>query len=234
MTTASVEDRIALIETILNDPPRVHAFPDGQLIPQGAWRSADRCYEFMARHVTPDSRTLETGLGVSTVLFAGWGADHTCVVGNQLEVDRCLEYLEARGLPSQRITFLVGSSDQVLPRLTAGEVDLFFIDGCHGYPLPVIDWFYGAALLRRSGILVVDDADLPQVGDFLVKYLRADPRWNRVGHGSRWVAFQRLSSGGLGEEWRSQPFLGIPFKFRPAVQKAGRAIPKARRILGRP
>jgi hypothetical protein len=44
-----------------------------------------------------------------------------------------------------------------------GELDLVFIDGSHGYPLPVIDWFYGAGLFRRGGVVVLDDVQLPQV-----------------------------------------------------------------------
>ena len=57
--------RLAVLERVLNEPPMIH--PDA---PNGsAWRTSRRCYEFLAQESGPGSRTLETGAGLSTVLF---------------------------------------------------------------------------------------------------------------------------------------------------------------------
>ena len=45
-----------------------------------SWQVIDDVLRFIDAHVGPGSRTLETGSGVTTVLFAMKGAHHTCVV----------------------------------------------------------------------------------------------------------------------------------------------------------
>jgi len=203
-----LRDRIAAIERVLADPPQVH--PEAN----GVWSTDPACYEYMATLASPGSRTLETGLGVSTVLFALWGCRHTCVVHSEPEVISCQNYLRARGIPDDAVDFQVGPSEQVLPNLMLRDLDLVFIDGCHGFPLPVIDWFYAAAMLRAHGVAVLDDAQLHQVRLGLFDFLNKDPRWVRTRRRPKWVAFQRREGGAMSEDWAQQPFLGTPLRIR--------------------
>ncbi len=222
-----IDDRLAQIERLLRDPPQVHVYDDAPPAPGGVWSTDVDCYEFLARHCPPGTRTLETGLGTSTVLFALWGATHTCVINSKGEADRCRAYLESRSIPHDNVEFAIGDSDEVMPRLPGTEVDLFLIDGGHGYPLPVIDWYYGASRLRRGGIVVIDDLQLPQVSDALVAFLDRDPRWVPVARTRKWAAFRRESEGSLREEWTRQPFhaatAGTPV-WRRAAAAARRAL----------
>lgn len=222
------QDRIAAVKRVLADPPRVHPCENG------AWSTDPACYEYMATLVRPEGRTLETGLGVSTVLFALWGCQHTCVVYSKSEVTACQQYLDSRQISTDSITFHVGPSELVLPNLKLRDLDLVFIDGCHGFPLPTIDWFYAASMLRAGGVAVLDDAQLLHVRLGLFEFLNRDPRWTRTRQRPKWVAYERAESGTLGEEWVDQPFLGIPiinrYKdlvpafARPFVRTAGRRL----------
>jgi Methyltransferase domain len=221
-------DRIAAIGRVLADPPQVHPCANG------AWSTDPACYEYMATLVKPGSRTLETGLGVSTVLFALWGCEHTCVVYSEAEVAACRRHLESRGIPAGSVTFHIGPSERVLPSLALRDLDLVFIDGCHGFPLPTIDWFYAASMLRADGVAVLDDAQLRHVRLGLFDFLNRDPRWARTRRRRKWVAYQRQESGALGEEWEQQPFLGkpmldrytglVPAGARPFVVATGRRL----------
>ena len=65
----SAENRIATVRMVTDSPPVVH--PEA---PGGVWRTTRECYELMANHVGLGSRTLETGAGLSTALFAAWGS----------------------------------------------------------------------------------------------------------------------------------------------------------------
>jgi hypothetical protein len=168
----------------------------------------------MATLAKPGCRTLETGLGVSTVLFALWGCHHACVVSDEAEVIACQQYLDLRGISSEAVTFHIGPSQKILPNLSLQDLDLVFIDGCHGFPAPTIDWFYAASMLRADGVAVLDDIQLPQVRLGLFEFLNKDPRWTRTRRHPKWVAYQRRQSGGLGEEWEKQPFLGVPLRSR--------------------
>jgi len=220
---ASLQDRLELMKTVLASPPSVHPKAPG-----GVWRTSDDCYEFMAAHVREGSRTLETGAGISTVLLAAWGCQHLCVVPRRKEAEAIVDYCTALGLPTSSLSFAVRPSEEALPGLDGSdERDLLLIDGSHGFPLPIIDWFYGAAHLCRGGIVIFDDAQLPQLGPML-KFLDLDPRWEPVGSTIKWRAYRRLSSGPLAEDHYQQLFFT-----RAGLASWGSGLSPARRLLRR-
>lgn len=103
--------------------------------------------------------------------------------------------------------FAVGLSQDVLPELTPNPLDLVLVDGAHGFPLPILDWFFAGGRLGRGGVLVLDDVHLPHVAVPLLAVLAGDPRWTALERGSTWAAYRREGEGSLGEEWTAQPFL---------------------------
>jgi hypothetical protein len=212
----------SLVDRVMADLPSVHL--DEEV--HGVWHTDRECYELMAGGIEPGSRTLETGLGVSTVLFAMAGCDHTCVTWEQAEVDRLLEYCLTRQVDTSRIDFRVGPSDEVLPTLPRSELDLVFIDGGHGFPTPMLDWFYGASRLRRGGLLVVDDNQLPAV-QLLTSVLDADERWSSVARSNKWAAYRRESEGTLREEFWRQEFLRPPGPATSLVVRVRRRLREA-------
>ena len=213
-----IAERLDVLEQVIADPPVVHPeAPNGS-----AWRTSRRCYEFLAQEVGPDSRTLETGAGLSTVLFSAWGCRHTAIVPDPVEADAIMSYLHGHGFPTGSLTFDLRPSEEALPALAGGEqLDVMFIDGAHSFPAPIIDWFYGAGRLTRGGIVVFDDIPLPAVSSFLDSYLDRDDRWERIAGTRKWRAYRRLSEGSLAEHEASQQFFVGP---RP---------PAGQRVLGR-
>src|SRR5438876_896203 len=226
LTTAppGLEERLAAVDAAIEEPPQVH--PSA---PEGVFSTSRDCYEFLARHSAPGARTLETGLGTSTVLFASFGTDHTCVVPSQDEVDDCVAYCEEREIDSSKVSFEVGSSDEVLPELDESGFDLFLIDGLHGFPMPIIDWYYGASRLRAGGHVVLDDRHLAQVSVGLVRFMSRDPRWTRVGGRLKWAVFRRETGGSLTEEYIDQGFLERKLSFAGALRTARNVLSPLRR-----
>lgn len=196
--------RSRAIATVIADPPRVHEHAGAQ---DGVYGTALDCYEFLAKHVVPGARTLETGLGISTALFALWGTEHTCVVYDQREVDVLRAWAQEREIDLSAMTFEVGMTDEVLPRLEPTEIDLAFIDGGHAFPMAIIDWYYAASRLRDGGIVVFDDVQLASVRLGLFDFLQADPRWEPVAMTGKWAACVRHASGPLREALEAQPFI---------------------------
>jgi predicted O-methyltransferase YrrM len=192
------------IFTVIRDPPRVHEHAGA---PGGVYGTSVDCYEFLAQHAVPGARTLETGLGISTALFAVWGTEHTCVVFDQREVDALQAWAAEREIDLSRMTFEVGMSDEVLPRLDPTELDLVFVDGGHAFPMAIVDWYYTAGRLREGGIAVFDDVQLASVRLGLFDFLDADPRWQPVAMTGKWAACVRCAAGGLREAWSDQPFI---------------------------
>jgi Methyltransferase domain len=163
------------LQDLLDDPPGVHPC-DGQLI---AWGLPRATLDFIDVHVIPGSKTLETGSGLSTILFALKGAHHICITPFQEEVDRIRDYCTRRSVSLQNVDFRVDLSTSILPNLGSAELDLALIDGCHGFPTPFMDWYFMATALKLGGILIVDDVQI-WTGRVLKDFLVSEPEWELV------------------------------------------------------
>ncbi|MBV8981369.1 MAG: class I SAM-dependent methyltransferase [Acidimicrobiia bacterium] len=209
-------DRRAIVDGLLADPPRVHEelYAPPEL---GVWLTERECYDFLADRTAPGASTLETGLGVSTALFLAAGAAHTCIVPSRTQVEALRRYCDERGISTTGLHVELGRSEDVLPGLGTDPVDVLFVDGSHGFPTPMIDWFYGGRRLRAGGIAVFDDRQLPAVAA-VVDYLDVDPRWKPLARTQKWAAFERLADGNLAEDWYDQPFFTRRWTFRERVR----------------
>ena len=120
--------------------------------------------KWIAGHVTDSMMTIETGAGYSTVLLAAISKHHYCCTIHAREIDRISQYVTELGIPLSKITFLHGSTDQTLPNLDRSQLfDFAYIDGCHGYPFPALDWHYIDLRLRIGGLLGMDNVELRPV-----------------------------------------------------------------------
>ena len=142
----ALEERLAVCGRVLDDPPKVH--PNA---PNGAvWRTGRGCYEFMASQVQRGGRTLETGTGASTVMFAAWGCDHLAVVPSEHQAKIILDYWLRTGISTDPLHFDLRPSEVALPDMQDEPLfDLVFLDGAHGFPMPTIDWFYAAPSFEK-------------------------------------------------------------------------------------
>lgn len=215
--SGDLEQRLAACGRILDDPPKVH--PNA---PNGAvWRTGRACYEFMASLVQPGCRTLETGTGASTAMFAAWGCDHTTIVPSERQANIILAYCAQKEIPTDLLRFDLRPSQVALPEMRdEPPFDLVFIDGAHGYPMPTIDWFYGASLLRKDGVVVFDDVKLPAVQVLLDSYLERDDRWQWLRGKSVFRAYRRTSLDTLGEDGTDRSILLGPKPSRKARLKS--------------
>lgn len=235
--TGSLAGRLASVERLLADPPVVHPMDSSPTPQMGVWSTDRAAYRFLAERCPPGTRTIETGSGLSTVLFAALGTDHICCTPGPEEKDRILDYCKAHDLSVDGLRFELGSSHESLPRVqaTGTEVDVALVDGGHGFPLPVIDWFYAGAMLGAGGVVVIDDVNLPAVRTLLA-FVARDPRWRRVAGSPKWVAFERTGSGPLAEDWTGQPFYVVrPPGWRGFAQRVrGRIRRELSRVAGLP
>ena len=167
---------------------------------------SDDALRFLDVHVTGASRTLETGSGVSTLLFAAKGAAHTCVTPSGDEIRRLKSHCGARGTPVDRIRFLEAFSQVALPALANdGPLDLVLIDGGHGFPVPFIDWYLTAPRVRLNGLVIVDDTHL-WTGEVLRDFLKAEPEWRVEAEFIRSTAFRKIGER-VEKEWNEQPYV---------------------------
>jgi predicted O-methyltransferase YrrM len=163
---------------------------------------------FIASNVDASSKSLETGSGLSTLVFAVRQAEHTCVTPNQSEVERIQAYANRKGISIRGIRFVIASSDKYLPTADLNFLDFAFIDGKHAFPWPVIDWFYTVNLLKQGGIVLVDDVNMIS-GRILFDFMKADTsRWQYLANFNRkTVAFRKIVTSVYDVAWHMQPYV---------------------------
>jgi len=202
------------LDDLLRIQPKFHQDDSGQ---PHSWQLSDDVLRFIDAHVREGSETLETGAGVSTVLFALKGASHTCIVPSEEEVTRikafCREYHIALG----KLTFEVDRSERCLPKLDFTRLDLVLIDGAHGFPIPFLDWYYTADRLKVGGSLIIDDTQV-WTCHILKMFLMGEPEWKlEADYPPRSAVFTKLQDGGCGKNEWEQPFVvrqTLDFMFR--------------------
>jgi hypothetical protein len=187
---------------LLETHPSLHRDGDRQV----SFALPDEVLRFIDSAVDAGSRTLETGAGLSTVLFALERTEHTCVVPFATEVEDITRWCADAGISTERVRFEIGSSERLLPMLDPSQLDLVLIDGAHAFPIPFMDWYYAGRRLRLGGKLVVDDTNL-WTGSVLREFLRDQPGWDLLWeHEGRSVVFERT-----GDEdppyWLDQPYV---------------------------
>ena len=158
-----------LTESLKRSPPSLHG-------ERQFWGLAWEALEWLEENVRPGMATLETGAGASTMVFAAGGAEHHAVTPAADEERRIRDACAARGIDDTRVTFHIGRSQDLLPTLDGPPLDLVLLDGAHGFPYPILDWWYLAPRIKVGGRMLLDDAYLPAVAT-IVDYARAADAW---------------------------------------------------------
>jgi hypothetical protein len=177
----------SLTERLRRRPPMLHG--EGDAFLGLHWGALD----WLERTVQPGMRTLETGCGTSTLVFAASGARHVAIQPDPGQFERVKRFCAEQGIDTGGLELIPESSHTALLHTWKPEpLDVVLVDGAHAFPFPALDWFYTQAHLRVGGHVLLDDAYLPSVG-VLVRYLDKSPSWARVGVlGYRTPAFRKL------------------------------------------
>jgi predicted O-methyltransferase YrrM len=185
------------LNDVLNDPPNPH---EGNVM--GLTEAA---LAFIYENISDGCNTLETGCGLSTVVFALTGSRHTVIAPAPSEFEITKTYCRERGIATDQIDFIAEPSQKVLPALDLPPLDLVLIDGGHGFPTPYLDWFYTTGKLKKGGFLIVDDVWLWSC-QILRDFLNEQPEWEFVAeHDGRTTIFRKLENGSEWLEWTQQP-----------------------------
>jgi hypothetical protein len=102
---------------------------------------------------------------------------------------------------------------------------MILIDGDHGVPVPLIDYFYTSDRLAKGGFLLADDVQIPSVQQ-LCDFLDTEkPRWTFVEQIGRTRIYRKSVEGSVtGLLWREQPFCTVSPPQRGLIHRALRKI----------
>src|SRR5712691_2387017 len=136
-------DKTMVLARLAQDKPLFHYVDEagvqrvalaGISVPRGdcSWAVGPGVLQWIADHLSGEMVTIETGAGHSTVLFAALAKHHYCCTSSQSEEGRIRAYVERIGVPNDKLAFLIGSTDETLPRWGIETlIDFAYIDGCH-------------------------------------------------------------------------------------------------------
>ena len=194
------------IHELGNAPPALHTDADGSLV---TWAIDSRMVPVIRELVRPGHPTLETGAGLSTILFLLLGAVHRSITPDAREVARIIDYCNRQGIPTTNDHPIVGRSARVLPALPPELLlDFALIDGDHGFPAPSIDWYYVTEHLATNGVVAVDDVQLwpPRV---VADFLDEEDVWQRLVRTDRFAVYRMTAPRDevLGRWWGQQRFV---------------------------
>jgi len=212
-------DKAEILARLAKDRPLLHYYDDdwvadaaqaGIAIPKGdaSLAVSPAVLNWIASHLTSEMTTLETGAGYTTVLFAAIAKHHYCLTYKPREADKIREYLATLGLTDDSITYVFGPTDETLPGLDVGgqTIDFAYIDGCHGYPYPAMDWHHVDKRLKVGGLLGMDNAELRPVREHC-DFLEENGSYEKIGqvYGRYFVRFYEKKADQW-REWVCQPY----------------------------
>jgi predicted O-methyltransferase YrrM len=188
--------------------------------------------QYLLELVTPSMRTLETGSGISTLIFALGGSEHIAVAPWTDEIEELRRYAAANNIDMSHVSLIAARSEEYLPTLKGPELDMVFIDGAHAFPWPVLDWYYTADRIKVGGLMILDDTHLRSVS-ILSEFLKADaPRWRFIKKaGERTDVFRKIAPSVHDVAWHEQPWVAVS-SGRPLFQRVRGRLDKLVRLAG--
>jgi len=192
----------SVLEELYRTQPKFHHV-EGR---EQDWSLADDVLEWVFDHCIPGGRTLETGSGYSTIVFAVRGTEHISISPRREEHERLRTWCRDRAVSMDGVRFVAGRSEDVLPNLDLKPLDLVVIDGDHAFPAPFLDWRYAAPHLAVGGLLLVDDTDI-RTGRVLTDFLAAERgRWALRARFERTAVFEKTAADVVGQGFWEQPW----------------------------
>jgi MoaA/NifB/PqqE/SkfB family radical SAM enzyme len=208
-------DMDSIVAKLQKDAPLFHDDGAGGLT---TWFSNISLLTALERLASPGMRTMETGSGYSTLVFLSRQCSHTCIVPIKEEIERIKEYCSKTGISLEGSEFMINESHNVLPSYPDRDFDLFFLDGAHRFPFPIIDWFYGAILLKENGLMVVDDTDIISC-HILCKFMLSDSHWEPVEVKENFGIFKKMGGHDYPLDWHGQIFSRNKIESEKAILK---------------
>jgi len=213
-------------DQLFDERPKVHT--DGS--DPTCWGILREVAELIYQSVDENSVTLETGAGLSTLVFALRGSSHTAITPSAKEIGSITEYAASHSISMNSVRFVNAGSEAYLPTARIEKsLDLVLIDGRHAFPWPMIDYFYTAPKIREGGLLFVDDAKLPSV-DMLVRFLAVDTNWKLKKRFARQTSVFEKIGNELNVEWPAQRYNQLYLTKSNLIE---RIVWKGRKLLGR-
>jgi len=188
--------------------PHLHTWDNGRTFNTGGFGTEDAGWLFEQCHDAQGS-IIETGAGLSTLIFLYASCRVVSIDGNFELIDRIHSYLADVG-GQVDWTPKIGLSGELLPN-ESEQFSIALIDGGHGFPIPSVDFYYMNRLLLGGGLLIIDDAHLPAPREVILNLCESPTYYSllSVSPSGKTYSFRKMFNfevlpdfGGLGRDQR--------------------------------
>jgi predicted O-methyltransferase YrrM len=156
-------------------------------------------------------RTAETGCGRSTILLSNLAREHYvfCMDDRELEQSSVGYFRDSAVARQDRVHVTFGPTQETLFGFGhAGPYDAVLLDGPHGYPFPELEYWSFYPRIRRGGLLIVDDVQIPTIGR-MADVLQEDAMWQLEALSGKTAILRRTGAETLppcGDHWYAQDY----------------------------
>ena len=200
------------LNLLIESPPKLH-FWGGEWRVGGLGPNQIRLVERAVQGLGDSIRVIETGAGLSTLVFLALGARVLSLfTKNDLHerIDKAIQEFE---LPSAEWQYVLGRSEFTFPKYLCDHPetasDLVLIDGGHLIHTVFTDFTYAFASLKQGGILLLDDLRLSSVG-LLYQMLKASNFVEEVDVAGKTAAFRKTVKVQFPVSWGDVHLGGAP------------------------
>ena len=204
--------------------PLLHSWDNGQTWNRGGFlpKTLRALKEVIEPSLEPGvSFAAETGAGNSSILFLLMKPRALYSIAPEAALrDRILAYCTQNNIDSAPLHYEVARSEVFLPKLAEQfqaekkKLDVALIDGGHGWPTVFIDFCYFNSILKKGGLLVVDDLQLYSINEF-ARWLSMQPEYSLVKDLEKTLVFRKEVAAEYFPDFGSQPYI----KQRNAIMK---------------
>ncbi len=221
-------------EAFLADLPRFHTWDNGKTWNTGGFYAPGLRTIRETSDAALEGRTpiiAETGAGNSTILFLLMQPKLLISIAPNPQLrNRIVDYCTKNEIGHEALQFRVARSETVLPKLVSKFqkegmlLDVAMVDGGHGWPTVFVDFCYFNAMLKKGGLLIVDDLQLYSVNEF-ARWLSMQREYSLVNDMQKTLIFRKEVATEYLPDFGSQPYIqqrsemmketGDPYSFQP-------------------
>jgi hypothetical protein len=193
----------------LENIPLLHSWDEGKTWNDGGFskESFVNQHGFFEKHGAP-RRILETGAGNSTIFFLLHKPEKLVSIAPDAALfERITSFCDKNEIDRNGLECLAAGSQWALPDLAKSQArfDFALIDGFHGWPVVMVDFYYINAIVEPGGYIMIDDTQLYSIKE-LCRWLNEQPGFELVHIHGKSSIFKKLWPGDV-TEFGGQPYI---------------------------
>lgn len=200
-----------MLDAFLTNIPNLHTWDNGTTWNTGGFEAFhfSPLHELIAELLPAHPAFIETGAGASTIFFLLHDPERVVSIAPDAALFRRISaYCAEHGISTAPLEQHIDCSEWALPGMarTGLAFDFALIDGDHSLERTVIDFFYLNHMLKRNGLLMIDDVNIHSAKE-VVRLIRNEPDFTPVFDLRKALVFRKNTDNRTLRAWCDQSYI---------------------------